>query len=487
MNYLKCVLILIAGLLTGATASAQEVLYSPYQDMDLRQGDFSVVGKTGGRLYTYRSNPDGFFLDAYNDSMEHLATVVLDFFPLKIYDTRFIAYPNQIVVLYQALNRNEVVQYAALLDERGRLLQGPLALDSARTGLFGTSRSYFSSVVSDDKRHILIYATNTRRNELRFSGIWLNEQLQITGRSQADYQGDNDLAAGDALLGPDGSLYLHVSAPTGNKGFSDQLLLLALQPGGRQFKIQELPLGERYVTGVYLKQDQVNNRIYISGFFSEKKNGNQDGVVYAWFDLGTYTFRNQKMIVFDDRLRRATGENNKRRAFNDFKMRQIIVRNDGGFVLVAEDYFMTNRNAGYVPGWGYYSSYYYGPYMMPTVREFHYNDILVLSYDGAGQRQWHAFVRKNQYSQEDGGLFSSYAMINTGGSLGFLFNDFNTSQSRIQLATVDADGQQAVRHLAAGGAGEPDWLPRSGRQVGPSELVVPCLRKRQICFAKVVF
>jgi hypothetical protein len=41
--------------------------------------------------------------------------------------------------------------------------------------------------------------------------------------------------------------------------------------------------------------------------------------------------------------------------------------------------------------------------------------------------------------------------------------------------------------MAAGRNDDPDWLPRSGKQVSAREIVIPCLRKRQICFAKVVF
>jgi hypothetical protein len=187
-------------------------------------------------------------------------------------------------------------------------------------------------------------------------------------------------------------------------------------------------------------------------------------------------------LTFDESLRNNTGERNKKLAFNDYMVRNMIVKNDGGFVLIAEDFFLTSRNS-YSPGFGYYSMYY--PSMSSSVREYHYNDILALSYDAEGQRQWKAFVRKEQYSQEDGGVFSSYAMMNTGGSLGFLFNDFNSSRSHIQLAVIDGDGHVSMKLLQPGQ--ETDWLPRYAKQVASREIVVPCFHKREICFAKIVF
>jgi hypothetical protein len=46
---------------------------------------------------------------------------------------------------------------------------------------------------------------------------------------------------------------------------------------------------------------------------------------------------------------------------------------------------------------------------------------------------------------------------------------------------------QAVEVFTAEGNDNPDWLPKAGKQVAARVLIVPCLHKRQICYAKVVF
>jgi len=483
MNRFRWLVLLL--LTTGFGARAQEVIYSQYEKFDLRNGDFSVLGKIGGRIYTYRSSADGFFLDAYNDSMEKLATVMLDFFPKKIYETRFVSYPDKIIVLYQAIETGKVIQYAALLDEKGRLLKGPVQLTSAKTGIWGPSRDYFSSAVSDDKGKIVVYGIEEKGNDLEFSGIWIDDQLGIEQRSNATFHTDNDLSHGEGIVDNNGGFYLPAYTQTGSRNYADQVWLLHLNKGERRFYAKELPLNDVYSTSIYMKLDNVNNRIYTGGFYSDKKNGNYEGVIYAYYDVNDSSWHNRKNIAFDERIRTATGERNLKRAFNDYQVKQMIIKKDGGFVLISEDFYVTTRTT--TPGWGGYYSYYYSPFMNQNIREYNYNDIFALSYDGEGNRQWHAFVRKSQYSQEDGGIFSSYGLINTGGTLGFLFNDFNTKASRIQLATIDAGGKVDMHSLAAGTSNDPDWLPRSGKQVGVKEMVVPCLRRRQISFAKIVF
>lgn len=484
MNGIRILVFLLC--FSTLSAMAQEVIYSGYEKFDLRTGDFSVIGKSGDRTYIYRAGTDGFFLDAYDDSMTKKATVLLDFFPKKIYETRFINYPDRMLVLYQAVESNKVVQYAALLDTKGRLLKNPIQLTSAKTGVFGPNKNYFSSAVNDDKTQVLVYGVETKGRKLQFTGVWIDSDLNVSGRGYASYVTDNDLESGDGVIDDKGNFFMPVYTPAGAKNFADRLWIVRVPKTGNKFSAEEFSIRDKYVANSFMKMDHVNNRIYLAGFYSDKKNGNYDGVLYGVYSISDSSFTNNRLIPFDERIRTATGERNKKRAFDNYITKQLIVKKDGGFVLISEDVSIVYRSNNM--GWGgYYSFYYNNPMMMQTIKEYYYNDVFALSYNSEGVNEWYSFIRKDQYSQEDGGIFSSYALINTGGILGFLFNDFNTGRSKIQFATLDATGKVDMRSLAAGTGTDPDWLPRSAKQTGVRELVVPCLRKRQICFAKVIF
>jgi hypothetical protein len=487
MIFKKCLSFCFIYLVTLSVVKAQNVMYSPYQKFDFRTGDFSVVGKVGNKIFTYRGATDGFYLDAYNDSMVKVATVVLDFFPEKIYQTQFITYTDKIIVLYQAIELNKVVQFAAWLDENGRLKKGPLKLDEAKTGILGPNKNYFSSAVALDKKNFVVFSSQIKNFQLDINAKWLDDSLNIYNRSTASFKAENDLTLGDAMLGADGLLYLPVTTPFGSKNYTDQIWLLKLKGGNNHFEAKELPLNGKYAASVFMKMDFFNNKIYAASFFTTKKNGSNEGVFYASYSGGDSSFKVSKFLNFDAQFTNANNNDSKRkrRLYDDFQIKQIIVKNDGGFVLVSESYFVYT-NYSYAPGFGYYSSYY-SPYRAANVKEYHYNDIMVLSYNGDGAKEWSSIVPKTQYSQEDGGLFSSYALLNSGGTLAFLFNDFNTAHSRIQLATVNPDGDQHINSFTAEGNEYPDWLPRTAKQIDSRTLIVPCLHKRQICFAKVVF
>jgi len=477
---MKLLIFCLSFLLSVGSVAAQEIQYSPYETFDIRSGDFAVVGRVGGRIYAYQSTVSAAYLHAYDDSMQRIATVVLDFFPEKLGPVRFVTYTDKIAVLYETTEGRTTELRGALLDADGRLLGDPKKLMTVRAD----NRTELATAVSDDRRTIIAYTLTEDGDELEAEAIWLDETLATTGRGRARFTADDDPEPGAGVVSNAGDLYLPITTSAGLKGYADNFWVARLRRDAKTFEREAFRLNGLYAASPFLKVDNAAGRVYVSGFYSAKKNGNFDGVLYGFVDATSYTLQNRRTIAFDDRIREASGVRSRRRAFNTYDVRQLIIKNDGGFVMVSEANYISTRQ-GYTPGWGYYS-FYWGPMMAPSVREYHYDDILALSYDGDGNKEWHAFIRKDQYSQEDGGIFSSYALLNNGASLGFLFNDFNRTHSSIQLATVDETGGVDVRSFAPGGPGEPDWLPRSAKQVSAREVVVPCLRRRGLCFAKVV-
>ncbi len=125
----------------------------------------------------------------------------------------------------------------------------------------------------------------------------------------------------------------------------------------------------------------------------------------------------------------------------DYSLDKLIMRSDGGVILIAEQYFveerMLNNNLyGYNPyglynSWNspYYSSWY-DPYGYRYNRNnrrsdyyFNYNDIIVVNIQPDGEIAWTTRVPKRQVSVNDGGTYSSYAMSIVADKLYFAYNE----------------------------------------------------------------
>ncbi len=483
MKSIKSAFMVVLLSLLAITGRGQDVTYSPYDKFDYHNGEYQVLGITGDFLYNYRSTTNGAMLEAFDDSMNKAASIILDFFPNKIYKARFISYKDKIIALYQALESNKVVQYAALLDEKARLKNKPVELGSTKTGIFGAMKNYYYSAVSEDKKTILIYSLNDKTGGIEFDGKWLDDSLHIIKRGHATFSDDKMATSGEVTIANDGTVYVTAYTTVGMHNNADRFWLLGIAPGENKFTPHPMPLDDKFASNGYTKIDNVNSKVYFGGFYTEKKNGSNEGVIFSVYDIKSGAYETTKFLTFDDAIKAQAGHSNG--AFDNYMVRQLIVRNDGGFVMVSEINYVTTRS-NFAPNMGYYSSFY-SPYNTTTVREYHFNDIMAISYNKDGSRQWSAVIPKEQYSQEDGGNFSSYLMLNTGGTLAFLFNDFNARHSRIQLATLDADGKKQANSFSVDGNDLPDWVPQAGKQVAARTLIIPCLHKKQICFAKVVF
>ncbi|HET8572822.1 MAG TPA: hypothetical protein VFL76_03015 [Edaphocola sp.] len=466
----------------GRHAHAQDIYYSKEERFNFQNGDYSVIGQTGHYIYTYSASNKGYFLNAYNDSMALEAKIALDFFPERVADAQFINYPDQIIVLFQAEMRNYIVQYAALLDDRALLIHKPIAIDSVKSSWFGGSQKYFSVTVSPDKSKIMVYGLGKKD----LSATLIDNGLHILhhGRHNISSSGNDNIH--QALLDNSGRFYFSIAAEAGNKDYAADFHLYQLSEDGHNLGEKMFPADQQYYSGLYSKINRANGQIYSAGFYSGHKNGNLEGVIYFTYDPGNRNFSNIKRIPFTKEVLNDADTRNKKKAFNDEQVRDLVIKNDGGFLLVSEDAYVSSRTE-MTPGWGYYSWYYAPVYPDRTIYEYHYGDVLIMDFDTRGTIQWHRFIRKDQYSQDDNGIFSSYAFLNSGSSLVFLYNDFNNRSSSIKVAAMDAAGQLQLQTLNTGNIGNADWLPRKAVQVDKATWVIPVLNRNNLFFAKVVF
>ena len=106
------------------------------------------------------------------------------------------------------------------------------------------------------------------------------------------------------------------------------------------------------------------------------------------------------------------GNVNKQVELENFDIDRLVVRSDGGVLMVGEEY-----REGNLDSFDPYSS------IRSNVKTYFYGDILVSNISPQGVAQWTARIPKNQETVDDGGYYSSYVMGIGGSKLVFLFNE----------------------------------------------------------------
>ena len=285
-------------------------------------------------------------------------------------------------------------------------------------------------------------------------------------------------------------------------------MMVTKGPQEDNFTLNELNLSGNYLDEIKLKVDNVNQQYLINSLFYKKKNGNIEGLYSAVWNKKNDKLVSQNFAEFGDSIREeAKTEGGSRLAFNDYFIRDVILKKDGGFILTAEDHTTQSRGNPwnrydylygypsfspfdsyylYSPSSYWYSSRYPNYYNNSGQVRYYYQNIVVLDLDNTGNLIWSNIVHKSQFD-DDNDNFLSYSIMLTGSELHFLFNELERRNQLINDQTVSADGKitrnPPLRSLDRGY----EFMPRYAKQVSSYQIIVPCMYRSFICFAKIEY
>ena len=154
-------------------------------------------------------------------------------------------------------------------------------------------------------------------------------------------------------------------------------------------------------------RDEKNNRFVVGGMFAPKSTTKAEGYYYYTFDENGL----KQDIVFEpftrDLLEQFTGKQRKPKNYiPDLVVRDLVMRNDGGLILIAEmqkEVFRESVRRRYI--------------------DYHYEDLILFSIEPDGSLFWTDVIRKYQLSYDDRARYSSFFLFETPSRLQLIFND----------------------------------------------------------------
>jgi hypothetical protein len=491
-------------LLLPTISVAQHISYSQPEREDGRTLDFEIIGKVGGNFLVYKNLRSQYAVSVYDNDMALKDRVKLDFMPFKTLNADFISYPDFAYIIYQYQKRNVLHCMAIKIDGNGKQIGEAVELDTTQISIFADNKIY-NMVNSEDRQKIMIYKIQKKYEKLTFKTLLFNPQLQLqhTSRIQMPYDERKDVIS-DFFLDNEGTLIFTKSMKGGNRELISKVFLLTKPPVSDQFTENELPLNKSYLDEVTVKVDNINKRYLLNSFYYNQKRGNIDGLYTAIWDKPSNRLLVQNLAAFNDTMKReAKNEGALRFAYNDYFIRNVILKRDGGFLLAAEDFTSQSRSTpwnrmDYLYGYPYSSSYdyymyprssywyYYRPRSTSSLNRYYYNNIAVMNVDKDGKLVWSNIIHKEQYDDGDDN-FLSYLIMNAGGELHFLFNELERRNQLLSDQSISPDGKltrnPTLKSLDRGY----QFMPRFAKQVSAKQIIVPCMYRNYICFAKIDF
>ena len=504
---LSCLLLaltLVAPLLVFA--QVQQISYSEPEREDGRRTNFEIIGKIDGNFLVFKNNSSNSAVSIYDNGMHLVQRVPLPFMPERYINVDFVAYPDYCYLIYEYQHKNIVHCAAVKLNGQAQKVGEPIDLDTTHVGIAANNKIY-TTVVSEDKKRIMVFKINSKNpHNFLFTTFLFDENLTNLDRHRLYLPMDdrNDLFT-DFQLDNEGQLVFGRYMRSGSNDYITRVTLVTKGPTADTFSIKDIGSGDRILDEIKIKVDNHNRRYILSGFFYKQRRGNIEGLYTVIWDKAADSRVDEKTTVFNDDLRTQakSSDANLKMAFNDFFIKHVITKRDGGFLLVTESLYTTSRgnmfnrwdymyNPGFGPG-GFYSPYYYSPYYNPWARNygnyasrFHAENIMVLSFDGQGELQWSSVIPKSQFDDDTENKIS-HELVNTGGELHFLFNLYERRNELLNDQSISPEGKvtryPTLRNLDHGY----EFMPRYGKQVSSWESIIPCLYRNYLCFAKVDF
>lgn len=273
--------------------------------------------------------------------------------------------------------------------------------------------------------------------------------------------------------------------------------------------MKEIPvkLDGKFVTDV-IATTALNGDIVLAGFYSERGTYSVKGVFYQRMNSDGEEMLADRMTEFDKafitqyasqrevkRIEKRERRGEEAELF-EFDMDNFLLRADGGGTLVAEQYYMYVETVTTPSGNGQTTTRYIYHYI--------YNDILVLNFNADGELVWKCKIPKRQHTTNDGGYYSSYALMVQGDKLFFVYNDNprnltleeteapadmgrNRRELAVVLAEVDASGKLSRELLISTERGDVIVRPKVCEQTGANEMLLYSEKTSVFQFSKVIF
>ena len=507
---MKGIIYITVLLLLPVIAFSQRITYSEPQREDNRDINFDIIGKMRNNVLVFKNARWKYAVSVYNiEDMTLKERVDLDFIPDKAFNVDYIAYPEHFYLIYQYQRKGILYCMGAKMDFDGHLVNEPVQLDTTHVGALGDNKIY-NTINSEDKKKIMIFKIQKKNNQFHFANLLFNDQLQLMHKSRLvyDYDDRNDVYS-DFMLDNDGNFIFAKSVKSGNRSNISALYLVTKGATEDTLATRAINLNNLFIDEVKLKVDNVNKRYLVNSFYYVEKRGNIDGIfVSVWDVKGDSSYANV-FTKLDDSIRTiAKSKGNLKLVFNDFFIRSILLKKDGSYMIAAEDFSSQTSSNNW--GWNRWDYLYGSPYYSPFYNNYYYyspgygyyrpynsfnnnqntryycDNVLLMDINKDGTVNWNKVINKEQYA-DDNDNYLSFSTFITGSEIHFLYNIIEKRDKLLSDQTVSVNGDIRRNPTIKSSERGYEFMPKLSKQVGARQIIIPCLFRNQISFARVDF
>jgi hypothetical protein len=224
-----------------------------------------------------------------------------------------------------------------------------------------------------------------------------------------------------------------------------------------------------HVSGMELVRDEFTGCFVLGGFWDENKEERSGGCLMLSLADSIEEGNSApvtKTVFSEDlvsELIGATAQEKGRLPENLF-VRKVVPRDDGGTLLIAEKFYITQHLETF---------YINGIPQTSSKNIYHYDDVLIVSLNPNAEMEWFKVLHKRQSGFAGAGFYNGIAVYVCDNSVNLLYNDNVTQNNRVMHVSIDKKGAILQKVLFNSDEVYTGFVPQEGKQIGYNRFLVP--------------
>ncbi len=437
-----------------------------------------LIGKIDSTVLVLRERNEGYLVKGFNHDLEEVLDKKIEGLPKKGKILKVIRGKKDFTCFFRHSLKGKTLLTAVKLNAQADTLQSVFIKEiEIKYG------SYLKFYVSEDRNKILIFDGEATQYiygttfDISKMNIQWNQVFNINS-----FNLERDFL--EAVITNQGNAFFILERDNKkSKRNTTRFEVVSYEAISAKKSTYDLSLKGRMWFDVAFSFDNLNKKLLAVGLYTNKKYGETNGT----FLLSVSNENPEKYQLtfheFDTRfITTVLGKEPKSEVgFGDISIQEIVHRRDGGVLMIAERNKKYSRKTTSSGG-------FYGQESLPVFRiDYYFNDIMLISINPDGQLHWRQLLRKRQYSQDDGGEYSSYFLLKSKNNLRFIFNEEIKSDANVNEYIVLADGRIKRKSLFNVEEHRLAIQLRKGIQIAHNQFIVPSERKGDLKIVKLVY
>lgn len=460
-------------ILASFSLYGQEIVVS--EEVSLKNDyAYEVIGKLDGNILLYRDMQNQFEVQAFDEELRLKWQRVLNLEKRNAEVVAVVPGDTSFHVIFGFRSKGDYYLKHNHYDPQVRVIDSTTI--SVIEKLYFAPR--FQHTISEDKTKILLYRSD-KEVEIQV-GVYDVYSKEMLWRKQVIFQ--NGSARRDfrqMLVSDVGDMFLimdHERSSRRHKEFG----IIRVAASDRVIRKRNVVLENYNAYDLHAAYDNVHENLFLAGLYSEKSMEKSLGMYL--FTMGLYDKdANLHLMPFEqEMLEEIHGkEVSPSKGLSDFLVKNIVFRQDGGVLLIAEMHKEYSRRPNIA---GHRSDYSRGGWV-----DYYLEDVLVFSVNPDGTDHWKVVLHKKQYSQDDNGMYSSFFVFKTPEKIHLLYNDEIRQENTVSEYVLRGNGYYKRSSVFSTNYQRLKMRFRDGLQIAYNECIVPSERSNRLNLVRITF